>query len=540
MPDAPRIFFSYASEDGYWVEAFKNSTAFKSVVWGVRVLDYKAEAAGYGSLRAALDEQINRSAVVIAFVSRDYCRKLWTIAEWEQSLTEAQRRRLLFVPIMLDADATAWWKSQRKQGKLTSLSLDYSYVTFTDAGGGRLDIRPEDTQVNGMIARLARQIRDNLESDASLVAERVDPLPATASRPSAAPGVKEAADIVVLAHPKAALPQEMTAHIGALAEKLKDRGVRVELWKDGWRRKPEARGKAGVNSDTVFVQPLAESEAADMVSDRGATRVCLGEAGFPNAKVVLWLPAAFRDPDFEAAAASSADARTFPGLRVDAPDALADWLEGYRKHSDSADQTKIQIKTIGLTDGPPSPQSAASLRVVDQLRDQFIHIAANLVDPPPEPPPWEFWGNQFAEHLKRLPGNRTIIAIHDLDVTPDTDRSVEKQLQARFDEILMAVEKEQEARSKDGRPQLNAFLAALLVRTASALPFNEYPHDGRYGQWRLLGFAPPNGAGPGEEPPLEPNPASLAVFRHKLFSWAHPQPSAYSWPESHPESKTIQ
>jgi hypothetical protein len=524
MPDAPRIFFSYASEDGYWVDAFKKSTAFKSI-GGVRVLDYAAEEAGYGSLGAALNEQIYRSAVVIAFVSRDYYKKQWTIAEWEQSLTEAQRRRLLFVPIMLDADATAWWQSQRKQGKLTSLSRDYAYVTFTDAGGGRLDIRPEDTQVNGKIARLARQIRDNLESATPLGTEQADPLVATV----------KAADIVVLAHPKAALPQEMMAHIGALAETLKGRGVSVELWKNGWRRKPEARGKACVNSDTVFVQPLAESEAADMASDRGATGVYLGEAGFPNAKVVLWLPAAFHDPDFEAAAASSADARTFPGLRVAAPHALADWLEGYRKRSDSADQTKIQIKTIGLMDRLPSLQSAASQRVVDRLRDQFINIAANLVDnPAPEPPPWEFWGDQFAEHLKRLPGNRTIIAIHDLDVTPDSDGSVEKQLQARFDEILTAMEKEQEARSNDGRPVLNAFLAALLVRTASALPFNEYPYDGRYGQWRLLGFAPPNGAAPGEEPPLEPNPASLAVFRHKLFSWAHPQPSAHS------ESATIQ
>jgi hypothetical protein len=516
MPDAPRIFFSYASEDGYWVEAFKKSTAFKSIGC-VRVLDYAAEEVGYGPLGAALGEQLHRSAVVIAFVSRDYSKKVWTIAEWEQSLTEAQRRRLLFVPIMLDADATAWWQSLRKQGKLTSLSRDYAYVTFTDAGGGRLDIRPEDTQVNGKIARLARQIRDDLEGATPLGAERADPPPVTV----------EASNIVVLGHPKAALPQEMMAYIGALAETLKHRGVLVELWKDGWRRKPEARGKAAVNSDTVFVQPLAESEAADMASDRGATGVYLGEAGFPNAKVVLWLPAAFHDPDFEAAAASSADARTFPGLRVETPRALADWLEGYRNRSDSGSQTKIQIKTIGLMDGPPSQQSAASQRVIERLRDQFINIAANLVDnPAPEPPPWEFWGDQFAEHLKRLPGNRTIIAIHDLDVTPDSNGSVEKQLQSRFDEILTAVRKEQEARSNDGRPPLNAFLAALLVRTASALPFNEYPYDGRYREWRLLGFAPPNGAGPGDEPRLEPNPASLAVFRQKLFSWAHPQPSA--------------
>jgi hypothetical protein len=103
IPDAPRIFFSYAGEDGYWVEAFRKSTAFKSI-GSVHVLDYAAEEVGYGSLGAALDVQIHRSAVVIAFVSRDYYKKQWTIAEWEQSLTEAQRRRLLFVPIMLDAD----------------------------------------------------------------------------------------------------------------------------------------------------------------------------------------------------------------------------------------------------------------------------------------------------------------------------------------------------------------------------------------------------------------------------------------------------
>ena len=529
MP-APRVFFSYASEDGFWVEAFKESRAFKSI-GAVKVLDYAAEEVGYGPLGKALDEQIDHSAVVIAFVSRDYCQKQWTVAEWEHSLTEAQRRRLLFVPLMLDADATVWWESLRKRAKLTALSRDYAYVSFTDAGGGRLDIRPEDTRVNGKIARLARQIRDDLESGA----------PTGADPPGGCVAAVEAADIVVLAHPKAALPQEMAAQIGRLSETLKGRGVRLDLWKDGWRRKPEARGKADVSADTVFVQPLAESEAADVASDREGIGALLGEVGFPNSKVVLWLPPTFRDPDFESAAALSADARDFPALRTDACEVLADWLDGYRTRSDSADQTKIQIKTIGLMDIAPSPQSAASQRVVDRLRDQFVDIASKLVDNPcPDPPPWEFWGDQFAEHLKRLPGNRTIIAIHDLDVAPDSDGSVEKQLQARFDEILMAVEKEQEARSNDGRPQLNAFLAALLVRTASALPFNEYPYDGRYRQWRLLGFAPPNGVGRGEEAPLEPNPASLAVFRQKLFSWAHPQPVAHSRPEIHPEPETIQ
>jgi formylglycine-generating enzyme required for sulfatase activity len=160
---APRIFFSYASEDKFWVEAFQKSTGFANV-GVVRVLDYAAEEVGYGDLGEKLNEQIHGSAVVIAFVSSNYSRKQWTVAEWEKALTEVQRRRLVFVPLMLDADAVSWWQDLRKQGKLTVLSRDYAYVSFFDAAGRPLDIRPEDTQVNGKIARLAGQIRQDLET----------------------------------------------------------------------------------------------------------------------------------------------------------------------------------------------------------------------------------------------------------------------------------------------------------------------------------------------------------------------------------------
>jgi hypothetical protein len=158
MGEAPRIFFSYASEDGFWVEAFEKSTAFKNI-GVVRVFDYAAEEVGYGPLKASLDDQIDRSAVVIAFVSTNYIRKEWTVAEWESSLSEAQRRRLVFVPIMLDADAIAWWKGLRTQGKLSALSRDYAYVSFLDGGGRRVEIRPEDTAPNEKISNLALQIR---------------------------------------------------------------------------------------------------------------------------------------------------------------------------------------------------------------------------------------------------------------------------------------------------------------------------------------------------------------------------------------------
>ncbi len=56
----PRIFFSYASQDKFWVEAFQKSAGFANV-GVVRVLDYAAEQVGYGDLKEKLNEQIKSS-----------------------------------------------------------------------------------------------------------------------------------------------------------------------------------------------------------------------------------------------------------------------------------------------------------------------------------------------------------------------------------------------------------------------------------------------------------------------------------------------
>jgi TIR domain len=512
----PRIFFSYASEDKFWVEGFQKSVGFANVGL-VRVLDYAAEEVGYGDLGKKLNEQIDGSAVVVAFVSANYCKKKWTVAEWEKALTEVQRRRLVFVPLMLDADAVTWWQDLRKRGRLTALSRDYAYVSFFDAAGRPLDIRPEDTKVNGKIARLAQQIRQDLEIP-QVDAETTLP----SSIPNACPKAVEGLDVVILGHPTVALPQEMAEPLRKLCEELKDRAVRMELWRDGWRKKPDARGRAAVAGNTIFVQPIAEAEAADVADNPGVFATYLDSAACHNAKVALWLPCDFTDRNFEMAAQGAGDPSAFPALRVDSAEGLADWLQGFKAAEASGDETRIQIKTVGLMgDGGPE-QLIAPTNIIDQLKTEIVNIAWKFVDNPhPTPPPWEFWGEQFSEHLKRLRGNRTIIAIHDLDIAPGPDSSIEKQLQARFDEILEAVEEEQRERALAKKPPLNAFLVALLVRTATAFPFNEYPYDGRYGQWRLLGFAPPNGAEAGA--PIKANPDSLAVFRQKLYSWAHSQ-----------------
>ena len=76
----------------------------------------------------------------------------------------------------------------------------------------------------------------------------------------------------------------MAEHISKLCESLKSRNVRTETWQNEWRKKRDARGKVGAASGAIFVQPVAESEAADLASDQGIMGKYLDAAGFPDAK----------------------------------------------------------------------------------------------------------------------------------------------------------------------------------------------------------------------------------------------------------------
>src|SRR4051794_10471448 len=70
----------------------------------------------FGTLTKWVDERINEATVVIAFVSEFYRNKGWTKVEWDKALADTQRRRLIFVPVMLDSAARAWWEQLRQQG----------------------------------------------------------------------------------------------------------------------------------------------------------------------------------------------------------------------------------------------------------------------------------------------------------------------------------------------------------------------------------------------------------------------------------------
>jgi hypothetical protein len=70
--------------------------------------------------------------------------------------------------------------------------------------------------------------------------------------------------------------------------------------------------------------------------------------------------------------------------------------------------------------------------------------------------------------------------------------------------------------NKAGTRTLDPFFTALLLKHAKALPFANYPSNGRFKDWRLLRFAS-SGVAPAD---VKPVPNSLAVFRGQLHKWA--------------------
>jgi hypothetical protein len=503
---APRVFLSYASEDAWWVKSFTQRDLFGLQLGNVRVENYIVdENLSFGDLKPWIDKHLDKATVVIAFVSEFYRKKQWTLEEWQRSLTEYQRRRLIFVPVMLDADAKAWWAKLRDTGRLSELGSNYQYSDFTDDNGGPVQISGNDAAA-GKIAKLARDIRKILE----LSSENFDCGP-RADDPA----------FVLLGHPTGRFSEDIESQSGALDRAARGRGLSVCRWKDGWRTNAAARLKS---SAAIFVQPLEAGDASDQVINTGMAGQRLADAGIANARVVLWLPRGQSDPDFEAAVASAATNAVSvfptpwpsPALRNDTPDDLVKWLGSMLLPTQQPDGPLLQIETVGSPEGS-SPDSEAS-RLSDQLTEDFCSIVKGVITPEGSSP-WKFWGDLFKEQIAVLPGSRSIIAVHDLDVAPSPDLvATRKAIELKFQKMQSDVE--EVLKTDPETRKLRLFWAALILRNAKALPFADYPSDGRFKSWRILRFE--RNASEGLEQPLrmKPDPASLAVFRVRLSDWA--------------------
>src|ERR1700730_11724574 len=183
----PKIFLSFASQDGFWVKWFTHQDWFGSQLGNVIIENYLVnERLDFGPLRSWLEQQIDEETVVIAFIYKNYQEKQWTGVEWNKALSEFHRRRLIFVPVMLDAEAKAWWDDLLQKGGLSGLSPDYMYSDFTDAYSEQVNIG-ENSAVQMKIARLAQRIKGLLSTPSSVVEPPPPPPPGP--------------DVVVLGHP---------------------------------------------------------------------------------------------------------------------------------------------------------------------------------------------------------------------------------------------------------------------------------------------------------------------------------------------------
>jgi hypothetical protein len=506
---APHVFLSYAGEDEWWVQLFR---PYFSNVGPVRIFDYKADGIPFGELRAALDEQISASMAVIAFVSKYYREKEWTVAEWEKSLDEVERRRLIFVPIMLDAEAITWWQKLRRDGHLTGLNRDYQYADFTDGGNYALP-GPDKPQYIQKIANLALKLRADIISSSKVIEGPEPPELKTGPGPA----------IVILGHPSASLPADLQNETRQLIGALGNTAV---VWSDGWRRKDAVRTGIALDANPIFVQPITDAEADDYLRAQDKTNAYLAALGRPTSRVAIWLPAKYSDAEFERAAANQVlvEVQALENssiLRRDTAEGLAKWLAADMRLSNNPDTMVVQVEGYGSAeDGKPEIVAGAKL-IVDRLKDEMWNIVSRLVDnPPPAAPPWQFWDTQFGKQIKILPGSRAIVAVHDLDIPPHPDpRIVRKKVEIKFEAMQGEVEAEQKQRLQAGKPCLKLFWTAMLVNNAGVLPFSNYPDDGKFKDWRLLEFVPVDEYGAEVFTPV-PDPASLAVFRTNLIAWA--------------------
>jgi hypothetical protein len=506
MATVPTVFLSYASEDRPWVEKFTEVAA--PYLGDVKVQNYLAgDNLEFGQLGTWVEKSIDEAAAVIAFISEYYRKKKWTAAELKETLTEFRRGRLIFVPIMMDADAKAWWADLRQQGRLSTLPIDYMYSSYADSRGVRVKIAGDD-EIQTRIVRLALKIRDTLVAP---------PAPHSGDKPPATPR----AELFILGHPTNRLADDIAAQSHLLAEAARAQGLEVQIWGDRWLTTSTARGELGmpVGTTAIFVQPLAAGEASEHALDVRRTATRLATVGVYNPCVVLWLPSGQSDPGFEASAAGSADdlpllstLQSNPALRVDPSGDLAAHLCALLRATEVNKDPVLQIETVGSPNGVrPDPEAK---RLSDELARLFGDIVNGVVTIDSSSP-WPFWDKQFKAQITRLPGSRAIVAVHDLDVTPSPDNLTNrKKIELKFQQMHEYV------RQTESASNLNFFWTALLYKNANALPFARYPFDSRYRDWRLLSFERSTDDKPATGQPVRPEPASLGAFRSELSAWA--------------------
>jgi TIR domain len=228
-PAAARVFLSYARGNLGWITNFKK---WLSPQLGGAVLhDYLGQS-GFGNVEDNLRDRIGGSYAFLAFFSKQYCEQRYTLFEWWEALKrcdgEVHRKGLVFVPILLDNDARAWWSSVPEDRRCPDWVRRYGYEDFTGPDGTPATIVSEYGPVDRVTSRIeeiARRLRQASADQRDRVPEPSGPK-ALGPSPSTLP-------VVILGHPTAAFPAAVAQAVGSLAAELAGRGVEPVSWKDG-------------------------------------------------------------------------------------------------------------------------------------------------------------------------------------------------------------------------------------------------------------------------------------------------------------------
>jgi hypothetical protein len=497
-----RIFLSYAGEDAAWKDNFISPTWFGSLLGPVEMEDYRdGGGTPFGSIRTWLTSEIDGSAAFLAFVSKNYIDKEYPLSEWAAALSKLENERVVFVPVMLDGTAKTWWAEQKRGGGLRDLGDDYAYADFTDGRGNPAKIVTEFGPIDGVtrkIGELARLIKEHLH--------REEPAPEPISNRKS---------IVILGHPTAISSEDITKDVNELVNLLTCSTV---FWNDRWRSTKAARkgsAKSLLESESVFLQPLEPGDAADMAEDPGRFQKWLtnilgievvgAQTLLESCKKVLWCPQGRADESFANAVRASSNTTDII-LRSDSPSGLAAYLL-----TEICGDTRTEVPILTLEE----VQDVDETKLRDALHTGFCSVVDDVVRPTPER--WYFHSEILVDLVRNIPGDRAIIAVHDLNTgIAQNQREARAQLERKLGAIASDV---QGAIRAAGRTDLKVFWSALLVQKADQLPWVKYPAPSEFENWCCLPFARPNVATE-DSPVVEPRAAHKNVFRNYLRDWA--------------------
>jgi hypothetical protein len=526
----PTVFISYASEDADWKSNFTFKEWFGQNLGNVLIRDYQmAGNLPYGSINNWLQKEVGAAGAIIVIVSEHYIEKKYTLKEWWLALSEVERRRLIFVPVMIHADAKNWWAEQKRQGTLRDLGGDYAYSDFTDGSGRRTPIVGDrglaiDT-VTQRIMQLALLIRDNLghqevPPNAPSAGDQARPVtePAITSAPSTRepPASVSKSAIVVLGHANAVAGPEVAENRTQLIGALQSVSLEPIAWGNGWQGVPSARqGSGALPQNTIFIQPLGPGEAGLFATNPAVLRKWLdaavradrpqGAVALSSYTLVLWLPKDLKDDDFESALKGAKPGENLV-LRHDDAYGLAVWMNTEITGAVHAGAALIILEEVPEDRALRPSDKNQSARLRAALHDGFYKIIEEELNQPPKR--WFFSGDMLEDQLKVLDTDRVIIAIHDLNTGTARERH---EAQRELEQKLSAIE---DATRIAGQRGLKFFRSALLVAKADQFPWVKYESPSRFERWCLLRFIEEEGNS------LQPRATEASLFRAFLRTWA--------------------